>query len=149
MKFINPFNAVVVLTFLFAVSLSLGAAKEGKMNICDVDGVHSGNGLVWINLSGCKGDLDFTTKTLRLEHHVMERIETRVGNEIRIHYVDSTGDVLAMKQTAEMARLFGRPVRVQFDDPKKMNVPNFMSIVGRVDLMNYSEWKPVPPKPNR
>ena len=101
---------------LFSLMLSLASfASETKKGACRVERVFAGNSSTYLMVDDCNGNLGFKKKDFQLDHHQSILVQERVGNYINSVRFDNVGDVLGIKQTAELAYLFQKKLHIETD----------------------------------
>ena len=128
---------------IFALTFTLVSfSNETKVGVCDVNRVFAGDSGTHIILENCSKNLGFEKKTYSLPHHQPIVIEEVRGNIIERVRFDNVGDVLGIKQTAELAYLFKQKLQVEVN---KSNELIFVSLSGQISLPKTNDKPNSPP----
>ena len=105
---------IFALALVFISLLSL-ADTEAIVGICQVTNLFAGTTEAIIDVTDCSGNLGFKEKRLSLPY--VRRIRETVNscNSCNPVTIEKVQDGLAMKQTAELAFLFQKKLRVQLE----------------------------------
>ena len=112
---------------IFIALSTFSKAEANVVGTCKVQNVFTGNQQTIIDLYDCLDSLGFNKKRIRLAHHQSILVEEHVNNITNLIRFDNVGDVLAMKQTAELCFLFQRRLRLEFINSSDEQ-PLFLSI---------------------
>ena len=99
--------------FLSLVLALTSFAAETKRGACRVERVFAGNGSTYLVVDDCNETLGFKKKEFQLDHHQSVFVQEQVGNYINSVRFDNVGDVLGIKQTAELAFLFQKKLHIE------------------------------------
>jgi len=133
--------------FILWLSSSLLQANDHKVGLCDVKHVYSGSSGTFLILHNCSKELGFSEKEYNLRHHQsITVIEQIMGAHEKVVF-DNVGDILGIKQTAELAYLFQRKVSLEISSSNELL---FMSLAHPINLPTAKTSKnesPVDPAP--
>jgi hypothetical protein len=132
--------------YLIILGLSFGLTSWGqstsKVGFCDVFRVFAGKDSTFIQVTNCSKELGFDKMDFSIPHHRSIIIDEINGNMVERARFDNVGDVLGMKQTAELAYLFSQRLRVEVNPSNNLL---FLSLAGQFIAPTTKEKPNCPP----